>query len=101
MREAETQAEWKQAPCRKPYSGLNPRTPGSYPGPKAGTKPLSHPRIPQNCVFFKNIIYLCFASFQRKFVVAHRDLSTSIGEKIDDKMTQRQNKGGEVRRNQS
>ena len=25
----------KQAPCRKPNVGLNPRTPGSRPGPKA------------------------------------------------------------------
>ena len=33
----------KQAPCRKPDVGLDPRTPGSCPGPKAGAKPLSHP----------------------------------------------------------
>ena len=26
--------------------GLDPRTPGSRPGPKAGAKPLSHPGIP-------------------------------------------------------
>ena len=26
--------------------GLDPGTPGSRPGPKAGTKPLSHPGIP-------------------------------------------------------
>ena len=26
--------------------GLDPRTPGLCPGPKAGTKPLSHPGIP-------------------------------------------------------
>ena len=25
----------KQAPCREPDMGLNPRSPGSYPGPKA------------------------------------------------------------------
>ena len=34
-----------QAPCREPEAGLDPRTPGSHPGPKAGTKPLSHPGI--------------------------------------------------------
>ena len=45
-REAETQAEWKQTPCREPDVGLDPRTPGSHPGPKAGAKPLSHPGIP-------------------------------------------------------
>ena len=32
----------KQAPCRDPDVGLNPRSPGTHPGPKAGTKPLSH-----------------------------------------------------------
>ena len=36
----------KQAPCRKPDVGLDPGTPGSRLGPKAGAKPLSHPRIP-------------------------------------------------------
>ena len=36
----------KQAPCREPDVGLDPRSPGSRPGPKAGAKPLSHPGIP-------------------------------------------------------
>ena len=36
----------KQAPCREPDVGLDPRTLGSCPGPKAGAKPLSHPGIP-------------------------------------------------------
>ena len=36
----------KQAPCREPDVGLDPGTPGSRPGPKAGAKPLSHPGIP-------------------------------------------------------
>ena len=31
--------------------GLDPGTPGSHPGPKAGTKPLSHPGIPFPTVF--------------------------------------------------
>ena len=35
-----------QAPCREPDMGLDPRTPGPCPGPKAGTKPLSHPGSP-------------------------------------------------------
>ena len=39
-REAETQAE-KQAPCKDPEVELDPRTPGSHIGPKAGTKPLA------------------------------------------------------------
>ena len=37
----------KQAPCREPDVGLDPRTQGSRPGPKAGAKPLSHPGIPE------------------------------------------------------
>ena len=36
----------KQAPCREPDVGLDPGTPGSRSGPKAGAKPLSHPGIP-------------------------------------------------------
>ena len=36
----------KQVPCREPDVGLHPGTLGSLPGPKAGTKPLSHPGIP-------------------------------------------------------
>ena len=41
----------KQAPCRKPDVGLDPRTPESWPGPKAGTKPLSHSGIPPSKSF--------------------------------------------------
>ena len=33
----------KQAPCREPEVGLDPGTPGSHLGPKAGAEPLSHP----------------------------------------------------------
>ena len=36
----------KQAPCREPDVGLDPGTPESCPGPKAGTQLLSHPGIP-------------------------------------------------------
>ena len=36
----------KQAPHREPDMGLNPRTPGSHPGPKAGAQLLSLPGIP-------------------------------------------------------
>ena len=44
-REVERQRE-KQASRREPDVGLDPRTPGSHPGPKAGAKLLSHPGIP-------------------------------------------------------
>ena len=40
-REAETQAREEQAPCKEPRVGLDPGTPGSRPGPKAGAKPLN------------------------------------------------------------
>ena len=45
-RERERERQWeKQAPCREPDVGLDPRTPGSGPGPKAGAEQLSHPGI--------------------------------------------------------
>ena len=37
----------KQGPCKEPDAGLDPMTPGSCPGPKAGAKLLSHPGIPR------------------------------------------------------
>ncbi|XP_048949588.1 fms-related tyrosine kinase 3 ligand isoform X8 [Canis lupus dingo] len=37
----------KQSPCREPDAGLDPGSPESGPGPKAGAKPLSHPGIPR------------------------------------------------------
>ena len=36
---------------REPDVGLDPRSPGSRPGPEAGAKPLRHPGIPQVAVF--------------------------------------------------
>ena len=50
-REAETQAEGDAGSMhREPDTGLDPRSPGSRPGPKAGAKPLRHPGIPM-CLF--------------------------------------------------
>ena len=46
-REAETQAEGEAGSMHwEPDVGLDPRSPGSLPGPKAGAKPLRHPGIP-------------------------------------------------------
>ena len=45
-REAETQ-RGKQAPGGEPYAGLDPRTPGSRPGPKADAQLETHPGTPQ------------------------------------------------------
>ena len=36
----------KQAPCRKPNVGLDPRTLGSRTEPTADADPLSHPGVP-------------------------------------------------------
>ena len=42
----------KQAPRREPDAELDLGTPGSFPGPKAGAQPLSHPGFPRvvNCM---------------------------------------------------
>ena len=47
MREREKQKE-KQAPCRELDVGLDPRTQGSGPEPKADAQPLSHPGAPKH-----------------------------------------------------
>ena len=50
-REAETQEEGEAGSMhREPDVGLDPGTPGSRPGPKAGAKPLSHPGIPYSWI---------------------------------------------------
>ena len=41
----------KQSPCKEPYVGLDPGTPGSRMGPKASAQPLSHPGIPDQYIF--------------------------------------------------
>ena len=56
QREAETQAEGEQAPCKESDVELDPRTMGSKPKPKADTQPLRHPgtlALPKN--LFKRI----------------------------------------------
>ena len=53
-REAETQAEGEAGSMhREPDVGFDPESPGSRPGPKAGTKPLRHPGIPKIFYFLK------------------------------------------------
>ena len=42
----------KQASCREPDVGLDPRTVGSRPELKADAQPLSHRGIPRNRFFF-------------------------------------------------
>nr|XP_055201071.1 mitochondrial import inner membrane translocase subunit Tim23B isoform X1 [Nyctereutes procyonoides] len=51
-RETETQAEGEAGSMhREPDVGLDPGSPGSRPGPKAGAKPLRHPGIPVHGFF--------------------------------------------------
>ena len=45
-REAETQAEGEAGSCGEPDVGLDPKTWGSQPEPKADVLLLSHPGIP-------------------------------------------------------
>ena len=48
----ETQADGEAGSMhREPDVGFGPGSPGSRPGPKAGAKPLRHPRIPQSLFF--------------------------------------------------
>ena len=42
----------KQAPRRDPDVGLDPRTPGSHPEPKADAQLLSHPGVPSHGVLW-------------------------------------------------
>ena len=44
----------KQALYREPDVGLDPGTPESYPGPKAGVKLLSHPGIPCLILYYRD-----------------------------------------------
>ena len=58
-REAKTQAEGEAGSMPEPNAGLNPRTPGLRPRPKAGAKLLSHPGIP-NINVLKSIVFYFF-----------------------------------------
>ena len=54
--EAETQAEGETGSPRKESNvGLDPGTLGSWPEPKAGAQPLSHPGIP-TCYFLNSVL---------------------------------------------
>ena len=57
-REAEIQAEGEAGSMhREPDVGIDPRSPGSRPGPKAGAKPLRHPGIPSEQFLISLLIY--------------------------------------------
>ena len=46
----------KQAPCRELDVGLDPRTPGSQPEPKADAQPLSHPGALSAFILWKSLL---------------------------------------------
>ena len=64
QRDRDRQKE-KQAPCRESDVGLHPGTPGSRPGLKAATQPLSHPGIPVDVV---QILALTFETLGSLFI---------------------------------
>ena len=45
-RQRHRQRERSRLHAGKPHVGLNPRSPGSHPGPKAGAQLMSHPGVP-------------------------------------------------------
>ena len=53
QREEEAQAEAEAGSSREPDAGLDPRTPGSHPDPKADAQPLSHPGIPKKFIYLR------------------------------------------------
>ena len=59
----------KQAPCREPNIGLDPRTLGSQSEPKADAQPLSHPGTPSSSfLVVKNKFWIVFPfSFSWQF----------------------------------
>ena len=67
--------------CKEPDAGLNPGTPGSCPGPKAGAKLLSHPGFPgftYSFFLFKDFIYLFI---HKRYTQRERPLETqAVGE---------------------
>ena len=56
-REAVHKQREKQAPCREPDAGPDPRTPGSQPEPEADAQPLSHPGA-HEFVFVKHLVII-------------------------------------------
>ena len=73
-REAETQAEGEAGSMhREPDVGLDPGSPGSRPGPKAGAKPLRHAGIPQDS--FLKRFYLFIHKRHREKAVSYTHLT--------------------------
>ena len=54
----------KQAPCREPDVGLDPRTPGPHHEPKADAQPLSH--LGASSHVFKDLLCLQYKEWTKK-----------------------------------
>ena len=46
----------EQAPCREADVGLDPRSPGSHPGPKGDTQTAEPPRHPNLKIFNESLL---------------------------------------------
>ena len=66
-RERQRHRQREEAPRREPDVGLDPRSPASCPGRKAGPKPLSHPGIPSSAHFFIELLFFG-VEFDRFFI---------------------------------
>ena len=72
-REAETQAEGEAGSMhQEPDVGLDPGSPGSRPGPKAGAKPLRHPGIPKSNTFNPPTVIFLFKVLKSLHIVKQR-----------------------------
>ena len=77
-READTQAVGEAGSMhREPDVGLDPGSPGSRPGPKAGAKLLRHPGIPYLKFFIPENDY-CSQSFGMSFFFFLPQTITSV-----------------------
>ena len=66
-----------QAPCREPDAALDPRTPGSCPGPKADAQPLSHPGVPNSRILSFMLSTLIVSSLCISLYILNLDIITS------------------------
>ena len=54
----------KQAPCKEPDVGLDPRIQGSWPEPKPNAQPLSHPGVPCARFLFRFHVFSFYYFFK-------------------------------------
>ena len=64
----------KQAPYEQPSTGLDPRTLGTCPGPKAEIQPLSHPDIPNYSCFLRREIISLKSIFLQTLLIQYENV---------------------------